>query len=37
MKIIERVSDLGESYYALEDVNYDAEVEKALKDFRRVI
>ena len=31
MKIIERVSDLGESYYALEDVNYDAEVEKALK------
>ena len=31
MKIIERVSDLGESYYGLEDVNYDAEVEKALK------
>lgn len=31
MKIIERVSDLGESYYALEDVNYDAEVDKALK------
>ncbi|MDC1504702.1 ATP-binding cassette domain-containing protein [Winogradskyella sp.] len=31
MKIIERVSDLGELYYALEDVNYDAEVEKALK------
>jgi ATP-binding cassette subfamily F protein 3 len=31
MRIIERVSDLGESYYALEDVNYDAEVEKALK------
>jgi ATP-binding cassette subfamily F protein 3 len=31
MKIIERVSDLGERYYALEDVNYDAEVEKALK------
>ncbi|WP_028871678.1 ABC-F family ATP-binding cassette domain-containing protein [Psychroserpens burtonensis] len=31
MKIIERVSDLGETYYALEDVNYDAEVEKALK------
>ncbi|WP_405295117.1 ABC-F family ATP-binding cassette domain-containing protein [Algibacter sp. Ld11] len=30
MKIIERVSDLGEKYYALEDVNYDAEVEKAL-------
>ncbi|WP_396602322.1 ABC-F family ATP-binding cassette domain-containing protein [Algibacter sp. R77976] len=31
MKLIERVSDLGEKYYALEDVNYDAEVEKALK------
>ncbi|GAA4842401.1 ABC-F family ATP-binding cassette domain-containing protein [Algivirga pacifica] len=31
MKIIERVSDLGEKYYALEEINYDAEVEKALK------
>ncbi len=31
MKIIERVSDLGEKYYALEDVNYEAEVEVALK------
>lgn len=31
MSIIERVSDLGEKYYALEEVNYDAEVEKALK------
>ncbi|PQJ20826.1 ABC-F family ATP-binding cassette domain-containing protein [Tenacibaculum sp. SG-28] len=31
MKIIERVSDLGERYYALEEVNYEAEVEKALK------
>ncbi len=31
MNIIERVSDLSEKYYALEDVNYDAEVEKALK------
>lgn len=31
MKLIERVSDLGETFYALEDVNYDAEVEKALK------
>lgn len=30
MKIIEKVSDLGDKYYALEDVNYDAEVEKAL-------
>ena len=31
MNIIERVSDLSEKYYALEEVNYDAEVEKALK------
>lgn len=31
MAIIEQVSDLGEKYYALEEVNYDAEVEKALK------
>jgi len=31
MSIIEQVSDLGEKYYALEEVNYDAEVEKALK------
>lgn len=31
MKIIEEVSELGEKFYALEDVNYDAEVEKALK------
>ena len=31
MSIIEKVSELGEQFYALEDVNYDAEVEKALK------
>ncbi|MDF4203269.1 ABC-F family ATP-binding cassette domain-containing protein [Maribacter sp. SA7] len=31
MSIIEKVSDLGEKYYALDEVNYDAEVEKALK------
>lgn len=31
MGIIEKVSELGEKFYALEDVNYDAEVEKALK------
>ncbi len=31
MVIIEQVADLGEKYYALEEVNYDAEVEKALK------
>jgi ATP-binding cassette subfamily F protein 3 len=31
MKIIQQVSDLGEKFYALEDVNYDAEVEKALR------
>ena len=30
MTLIEKVSELGEKYYALEDVNYDAEVEKAL-------
>lgn len=30
MSLIEKVSDLGEKYYALEEVNYDAEVEKAL-------
>jgi len=30
MSIIEKVTELGEKYYALEDVNYDAEVEKAL-------
>ena len=31
MSIIEKVSELGEQFYALEDINYDAEVEKALK------
>lgn len=31
MKIIEDVSELGEKYYQLEDINYDSEVEKALK------
>ncbi len=31
MGIIEKVTDLGEKFYALEEVNYDAEVEKALK------
>jgi ATP-binding cassette subfamily F protein 3 len=30
MTIIERVSELGEKYYSIEDVNYDAEVEKSL-------
>ncbi|BDD04932.1 ABC-F family ATP-binding cassette domain-containing protein [Aureibacter tunicatorum] len=30
MKIIERVSDLSEKFYAIEEVNYEAEVEKAL-------
>jgi len=30
MTIIERVSELGEKYYSIEEVNYDAEVEKAL-------
>ncbi|WP_438961912.1 ABC-F family ATP-binding cassette domain-containing protein [Nonlabens sp.] len=31
MGIIEKVTELGEKFYALEEVNYDAEVEKALK------
>ena len=31
MKLIERVSDLSEKYYAIEEVNYEAEVEKILK------
>lgn len=31
MQLIERVSDLGEKFYAIEDINYDAEVEIALK------
>lgn len=42
MKIIEKVSELGEVFYALEEINYEAEVEKALKglgfkqsDFKR--
>ena len=30
MAIIDKVTDLGEVYYAIEDVNYDAEVEKTL-------
>lgn len=30
MKIIERVSELSEKYYSVEEVNYDAEVEKTL-------
>jgi len=30
MDIINRVSDLGEIYYAIEEVNYDAEIEKTL-------
>ncbi len=30
MDIINKVTDLGEVFYALEDVNYDAEVEKTL-------
>lgn len=31
MNIIGKVSDLGEKYYALEEINYEAEVEKALR------
>ncbi|MDB9775171.1 ATP-binding cassette domain-containing protein [Vicingaceae bacterium] len=29
--LIYRVSDLGEKFYAIEDTNYDADIEKALK------
>ncbi len=42
MNIIQKVTDLGEKFYAIEEVNYDAEVEKALQglgfkreDFKR--
>ncbi len=42
MTIIEKVTDLGDKFYQLEEINYDAEVEKALKglgfkqsDFKR--
>lgn len=42
MSIIDKVTDLGDVYYTLEDVNYDAEVEKTLlglgfkrEDFQR--
>lgn len=31
MKLIERVSELSEKYYAIEEVNYEAEIEKVLK------
>ena len=31
MKIIEKVTELGEKFYAIEEINYDAEVEKALQ------
>lgn len=42
MDLIEKVSEIGEKYYALEDINFDAEVEKTLlglgferEDFQR--
>lgn len=31
MELIEKVSELSEKYYAIEEVNYEAEVEKVLK------
>ena len=31
MDIIEKVTDLGEKFYSIEEINYDAEVEKALR------
>ncbi len=43
MKIIERVTELGEKFYSIEEINYDAEVEKTLMglgfkraDFKRM-
>lgn len=43
MKLIEESSELGEKFYSLEDINYDAEVEKTLlglgfrrEDFQRL-
>ena len=42
MKLIERISDLSEKFYAIEEINYEAEVEKILvglgfvrEDFKR--
>ena len=42
MKLIERVSELSEKFYSIEEVNYEAEIEKVLKglgfereDFKR--
>jgi ATP-binding cassette subfamily F protein 3 len=31
MKLIERVSEISEKFYSIEEINYDGEVEKALK------
>ncbi len=31
MSIIEKVTELGEKFYAIEEINYDAEVERALQ------
>ncbi len=31
MKIIERVTELGDMYYSIEEINYDSEIEKALQ------
>jgi len=31
MKLIERVSEISEKYYSIEEINYDGEVEKVLK------
>lgn len=30
MQLVEKVSELGEQYYAIEDINFDAEIEKTL-------
>ena len=34
MDIIEKVTEIGEKFYSIEEVNYDAEVEKALQGLR---
>src|SRR5690554_7029087 len=31
MKLIERVSEVSEKFYSIEEINYEAEVEKVLK------
>lgn len=37
MKIIETVSELSEKYYSIEEINYEAEVEKVLQGDRKSV